>query len=438
MTAVWTDPATPVTLTTITTSFWNVNGRDNLNVLRANTGSGDPTTAGQVAIATAPNVTAWGLLGTSSYADGSVTAVKLASGAVVSHLGYTPANKAGDLFTGDVQAANLLTGGNLSANGEARGNTLRATVATGTAPLTIASTTMVPNLNADMVDGVHASTIVQTGGSPTLANLVLTGNLNAAGEAKGSWLTSTVATGTAPVQVTSTTLCPNLNVPLLSGHAVTDFVQNGSSPTLANLTLSGGNLNAAGEVKGSTLNATVTSGTSPLTIASATKVPNLNADRVDDAHASATPTANTIPIANGSGTLAPGWLSGITDSQIASANKDGAAGTASMRTLGTGAAQAAAGNHGHSLMARISSGSYAGNSGVKAISGLGFAPAIVSVMDGAFHAHSTIQNGQVLTVTEAAQTARGTASMDSDGFSFTDAGGGANVSGRTYTWIAIG
>ncbi len=34
----------------------------------------------------------------------------------------------------------------------------------------------------------------------------------------------------------------------------------------------------------------------------------------------------------------------ITDADVASANKDGAAGTASMRTLGTGASQATAGN----------------------------------------------------------------------------------------------
>lgn len=37
----------------------------------------------------------------------------------------------------------------------------------------------------------------------------------------------------------------------------------------------------------------------------------------------------------------------IADTHIATANKDGAAGTASMRTLGTGAQQAAAGNHNH-------------------------------------------------------------------------------------------
>lgn len=37
----------------------------------------------------------------------------------------------------------------------------------------------------------------------------------------------------------------------------------------------------------------------------------------------------------------------ITDTQVAAANKDGASGTASMRTLGSGSAQAAAGNHTH-------------------------------------------------------------------------------------------
>lgn len=38
----------------------------------------------------------------------------------------------------------------------------------------------------------------------------------------------------------------------------------------------------------------------------------------------------------------------IVDNDVAAANKDGAAGTASMRTLGTGSSQAAAGNHTHS------------------------------------------------------------------------------------------
>lgn len=39
---------------------------------------------------------------TASLIDGGISGAKFAGGAVVSHLGYTPANKAGDTFTGDV------------------------------------------------------------------------------------------------------------------------------------------------------------------------------------------------------------------------------------------------------------------------------------------------------------------------------------------------
>lgn len=43
-------------------------------------------------------------------------------------------------------------------------NTIESSVATGTAPLTVASTTAVTNLNADMLDGYHASTFLMPSG----------------------------------------------------------------------------------------------------------------------------------------------------------------------------------------------------------------------------------------------------------------------------------
>ncbi|MEX0887917.1 MAG: hypothetical protein WDZ67_00885, partial [Patescibacteria group bacterium] len=46
---------------------------------------------------------------------------------------------------------------NLSVEGDVSGNTLTSTVATGTAPLTVASTTLVANLNADLLDGQTGS-----------------------------------------------------------------------------------------------------------------------------------------------------------------------------------------------------------------------------------------------------------------------------------------
>ena len=48
---------------------------------------------------------------------------------------------------------------------EIRAQTFESDVATGTAPFTIASATAVSNLNADMVDGVHASSMYQSGGT---------------------------------------------------------------------------------------------------------------------------------------------------------------------------------------------------------------------------------------------------------------------------------
>lgn len=52
------------------------------------------------------------------------------------------------------------------------------------------------------------------------------------------------------------------------------------------------------EIRSSTFESDVATGTAPLTVASTTKVTNLNAEQVDDAHADNTPAANEIPILN--------------------------------------------------------------------------------------------------------------------------------------------
>ena len=49
------------------------------------------------------------------------------------------------------------------------------------------------------------------------------GNVTGSGNLTGSQLISTVANGTAPLQVTSTTVAPNLNASLLQGHPASDF-----------------------------------------------------------------------------------------------------------------------------------------------------------------------------------------------------------------------
>ena len=56
-------------------------------------------------------------------------------------------------------------GGNLRATGTVQGTQLISTIATGTAPLTVTSTTLVPNLNADMLDNLNAVDFVRAQGS---------------------------------------------------------------------------------------------------------------------------------------------------------------------------------------------------------------------------------------------------------------------------------
>ena len=100
-----------------------------------------------------------GAVTTAKVADGAITAAKLANGAVVGNLGYTPVNKAGDTITG-----------NLTLNSQ-----LISTVPTGTSPLSVYSSTIVTNLNSDMVDGFHAS---QTPGANLIPVADSSGKLN--------------------------------------------------------------------------------------------------------------------------------------------------------------------------------------------------------------------------------------------------------------------
>ena len=66
-------------------------------------------------------------------------------------------------FPGGTVTGSETVQGSVTASGQ-----LVSTVATGTAPLSVASTTLVPNLNADTVDGLHASAFQPVGSYATL------------------------------------------------------------------------------------------------------------------------------------------------------------------------------------------------------------------------------------------------------------------------------
>ena len=82
------------------------------------------------------------------------------------------------VFATLARTATLLdASGNTTFPGTVQGTRLISTQATGTAPLTVTSTTMVANLNADMVDGLHTAT---AGTASTVAARDASGNLTAA------------------------------------------------------------------------------------------------------------------------------------------------------------------------------------------------------------------------------------------------------------------
>lgn len=145
---------------------------------------------------------------------------------------------------------------------------ITSTVATGSPPLSIASTTAVANLNASLLLGNTWAAPGAIGGTTAGSGAFTTVSATGA-------ITSTLATGTAPMVIASTTKVANLNVDLLDG---TDWSApgaiGGTTPGSAAFTT----VSASGVIT-----STVATGTAPLTVASTTKVVNLNVDQVDGA-----------------------------------------------------------------------------------------------------------------------------------------------------------
>jgi hypothetical protein len=199
------------------------------------------TTARMIATATGVNVAGTlnatgnanvGNLGTAGLvvATGNVTGGNLTTAGVVAATGNV---SGGNLTTGGVVAATgNVSGGNITTAGQ-----LVSSVATGTAPLVVSSTTLVSNLNADLLDGLNSAT---ANTASTIAARDSSGNLSANffignGSQLTGLNTSIISNGNS-----------NVSVPAANGNVNISAVGNANI-----LVVTGTGVNVAG-----TLNAT--------------------------------------------------------------------------------------------------------------------------------------------------------------------------------------
>lgn len=100
-------------------------------------------------------------------------------------------------------AKDFQTRNGIKAGGVIEGTTLKSNVSTGTAPLTVASTTKVDNLNADLLDGLEASAFATT--SSKLSAFAATTSAELAGVISDETGSGALVFGTSPDITTSLT-----------------------------------------------------------------------------------------------------------------------------------------------------------------------------------------------------------------------------------------
>lgn len=400
---------------------WANTLRDNGLVLDARTG-GDPGATGKILVS-----------------NGVLGAVWTALIALVNNIATTGTfGAASAIITGAFSAASAVISGNFTAGTYNGGTTGGGGIAAATVSAGTGGVGTTGDVSGRDVSASRDLTVLRNfnGGSTS------GGAIAVAGYQAGT----SGFTGTGPVSGTTATFSDALAA--LSA-AITNAI------TAATLTLTG-------LCKARTFESTVATGTPPMVVASTDLVSNLHAAVADSASAIADGAVSTTAklaslvvtaakIANKTITAAQIADTTITDLQVAAANKNGAASTQSMRTLGTGATEAAAGNHGHTGMALIASGSFVGTGSAGRQITPGFLCKSVELVT---TSTTTPSNGQVIFEVKSATANRNVrisgsagaaiiqpcsvARLDaSDGF-FVGLGDGSDDSNFTYFWTALG
>lgn len=232
---------------------------------------------------------------------------------------------------------------------------ITSTVSTGTAPLVVASTTKVTNLNVDLLDGKDSTDFIDTSATAQTkaGDLTISGNLTVHGTTTtidsetlvvkdknielGVVTTPTDTTadgggitlkGTTDKSITWNQLNSNWtstenynllinktyqinNVTVLSSTTLGSSVVNSSLTSVGTITAgvwNAGAVTSSGAVQGIQLVSTVATGTAPLTVASTTAVTNLNSDMLDGMHASTTNVASTVMARDAGGVTGIGGI----------------------------------------------------------------------------------------------------------------------------------
>ena len=193
--------------------------------------------------------------------------------------------------TGNVQTINsIIADGNIQANTTITAPQLKSTIATGTQPLTVISTTQVDNLNANLLNGFYAS-------QSSVANTIVTRYANNA------------------ITVES------VNANSISSSAQSNITQLG---TLTSLTTSG------------QITSQVSSGTAPLVIASNTLVANLNANLLNGLTTAIPATPSTIVVRSSNGDITANNFIGTMSSTSISVVDNSANNAVTITQLGSG------------------------------------------------------------------------------------------------------
>jgi hypothetical protein len=268
----------------------------------------------------------------------------------------TTASFSSTLAVTGTSSLGTVTGTSITSTGTLSAPVLTSTVAIGTAPLTVISTTNVPNLNASLLNGNTfsnpgpigsgtASTGAFTTGTYS-STLNISGLLTASGGFTSTGATTLAATTIGAITGTSATfssLTGSSSVQTDGSSNLITITNTGTgfnvlnnSPSLITPVLgvaSATSISASGNISGNTLTSTVSTGTAPLTVASTSVIPNLNASLLNGntfanpgSIGSTTPGSASFTTLSTSSTLTSGGL--LTASS-------GLTSTAGTTTLGT-------------------------------------------------------------------------------------------------------